>query len=106
MSDIAMNSDLLIYDGITTDNINKALRDSAESLISENNPDYAIVAGRILMSDLRKKAYGDFTPDSLLSIIKENTYLGMYTEDLLANYTEEEIEYLDTLIDHDRDFNF
>ena len=70
VSEIALNSGLMIHDGISTSDINKALLESAHNLISEDSPDYAIVAGRILVCDIRKEVYGDFEPVDLLSILK------------------------------------
>ena len=55
LSQIAVNSDLYIYDGITTKEINRALLESAHNLISVDNPGYAIAAGRIYSATFVKK---------------------------------------------------
>lgn len=106
VSEIALNSGLMIHDGISTSDINKALLESAHNLISEDNPDYAIVAGRILVCDIRKEVYGDFEPVDLLSIIKDNTQLGWYDTSILEKFSEEEINELNDYIDHDRDLMY
>ena len=106
VSEIALNSGLMIHDGISTSDINKALLESAHNLISEDNPDYAIVAGRILVCDIRKEVYGDFEPLDLLSIIKDNTALGWYDSQILEKFSEEEINELNDYIDHDRDLMY
>lgn len=106
VSEIALNSGLMIHDGISTSDINKALLESAHNLISEDNPDYAIVAGRILVCDIRKEVYGDFEPVDLLSIIKDNTELGWYDLQILEKFSEEEINELNDYIDHDRDLMY
>ena len=106
VSEIALNSGLMIHDGISTSDINKALLESAHNLISEDNPDYAIVAGRILVCDIRKEVYGDFEPLDLLSIIKDNTQLGWYDTSILEKFSEEEINELNDYIDHDRDLMY
>lgn len=106
MSDIAMNSKLFLYDGISTKDINATMLKSAENLISEESPNYDLVAGRILISDLRKAAYGGFDPDPLYEIIERNIGLGKYDPLILTRYTKEQIEELDEYIDHDRDYNF
>lgn len=106
VSEIALNSGLMIHDGISTSDINKALLESAHNLISEDNPDYAIAAGRILVCDIRKEVYGDFEPLDLLSIIKDNTALGWYDTSILEKFSEEEINELNDYIDHDRDLMY
>ena len=106
MSDIIMNSDILLYDGISTTQINSVFIKSAENLITEETPSYDLVAGRILMSEIRKSAYGDFDPDDLYEIVSRNVLIGRYDPELLIHYTKEEFEYFDMLIDHDRDLQF
>lgn len=106
VSEIALNSGLMIHDGISTSDINKALLESAHNLISEDSPDYAIVAGRILVCDIRKEVYGDFEPVDLLSIIKDNTELGWYDPAILEKFSEDEINELNDYIDHDRDLMY
>ena len=106
MSDIIMNSDILLYDGISTTQINSVFIKSAENLITEETPNYDLVAGRILMSEIRKSAYGDFDPDDLYEIVSRNVLIGRYDPELLIHYTKEEFEYFDMLIDHDRDLQF
>lgn len=96
----------MIHDGISTSDINKALLESAHNLISEDNPDYAIAAGRILVCDIRKEVYGDFEPLDLLSIIKDNTALGWYDSQILEKFSEDEINELNDYIDHDRDLMY
>lgn len=106
VSEIALNSGLMIHDGISTSDINKALLESAHNLISEDTPDYAIVAGRILVCDIRKEVYGDFEPVDLLSIIKDNTELGWYDASILEKFSKDEINELNDYIDHDRDLMY
>ena len=106
MSDIIMNSNILLYDGISTTQINSIFIKSAENLITEETPNYDLVAGRILMSEIRKSAYGDFDPDDLYEIVTRNVLIGRYDPELLIHYTREEFEYFDMFIDHDRDLQF
>lgn len=106
MSDIAMNSNLFLFDGMTTKEINAAMLKSAEDLISEESPNYDLVAGRILISNIRKDVYGDFEPDSLYEIIERNVRMGKYDEEILNVYSKEDIDLFDSYIDHDRDYNY
>lgn len=105
MSDIVMNSKLFLRDGMTTSEINSVMTKSAEDLISEDYPNYDLVAGRILISDIRKIAYGDFDPPPLLNIIKDNVKLGLYDPAILEKYSEFDINILNENIDHERDYN-
>ena len=41
ISEIAVNSNIMFYDGISTEEINGALLTSANNLIDEEHPDYA-----------------------------------------------------------------
>lgn len=106
VSEIAVNSNIMFYDGITTEEINGALLTSANNLIDEEHPDYAIVAGRILLCNMRKYVYGDFEPKHLHEIIKRNTELGVYDKIILEKYSEEEIDWLNKQIDHNRDMMY
>lgn len=105
MSDIIMNAKLKLSDGVKTEDINKILIQSAEDLISIESPNYDLVAGRMLISEIRKNAYGEFDPPHLYYIIKENVILGKYDNLLLEHYTKEEINELNNYIVHDRDYN-
>ena len=106
MSDIVMNAKLFLCDGMSTEEINACMLKSAENLISEETPNYDKVAGRILISELRKYAYGKFEPDSLYEIIERNIELGKYDPLILEKYTKEQIDELDSYIDHDRDYGY
>ena len=48
MSEIEMNANLSITNGITTEEIHKILIKSANDLISQSNPNYQYVAARLL----------------------------------------------------------
>ena len=97
------------YDGITTKEIDEiTLRAVVDLIDVEANPDlghtnYQFVAGKQRLSMLRKDVYGDYTPPRLYEIVKKNISVGLYTEDLLKWYTEEEWDKMDTFIDHSKD---
>lgn len=105
ISDIEMKSRLFVADGITTVDINASLVNAAEGLISIETPNYDLVAGRIIISDIRKQVYGGIHPWSLLDIIKKNVSMGVYDPAILDNYTEEDINTIDSFIHHERDMN-
>jgi ribonucleoside-diphosphate reductase alpha chain len=107
-SQVEMNANLQFFDGIQTSDIQEILVRSANDLISLDNPNYQYVAARLLLFGLRKSVYGEH-PDrrpTLLEHIKKTVDLGVYDSLVLASYTEEEIEQLDDMIDHERDLLF
>ena len=107
VSDIEINTSLQIFDDIETTKIHEVLIYSAADLISESTPNYQIVAANLLNYYLRKQVFGvsDNMP-SLLNVIKQNIEYGVYDEEILNLYTEDEIEQLDKVIKHNRDYLF
>lgn len=95
-----------IRNGITTQQIHAGLIQATVSLISEDKPNYEIVAANLLNYELRKEVWGGITPPSLFDHIKYNVKAGRYTSEILTWYTEDEINKLGEYIDHDRDFIF
>ena len=107
VSDIEINAQLQLHDGIESTKIHEVLINSAADLINENTPNYQHAAANLLNYYLRKQVFGvsDNMP-SLLSVIKKNIEYGVYDEEILNLYTEEEIEQLDKVIRHNRDYLF
>lgn len=105
-SEVEIKSHIQFYNGIKTTDIQETLIKSAADLISEETPNYQYVAGRLINYHLRKQVYNNYTPCSLYELVKKNTNKGFYTKDLLANYTEEEFNDLNSYIKHDRDETF
>jgi ribonucleoside-diphosphate reductase alpha chain len=105
-SEVEIKSQIQFYNGIKTADIQETLIKSAADLISEENPNYQHVAGRLLTYHLYKQVYGEYKPWPLLKLIQRNTEIGYYTKDLLANYSEEEIFQMDVMIRYSRDETF
>ena len=107
VSDIEINAKLQVFDGIKSVNIHQLLIQSAADLISEDNPNYQIVAANLLNYYLRKQVFGvsDNMP-SLLDVIKKNIKIGVYDPEILEQYTEDELDQLDNYIKHNRDYLF
>lgn len=103
VSDIEMNASLQIYHKIRTVDIHKILIKSAVDLITEDSPNYEIVAARLTNYNLRKEVFGGYKTIPLIDLIKHNVDRGVYDEKILNDYTEEEIKTLDSYIDHSRD---
>jgi len=105
-SEVEIKSHIQFYNGIETSAIQETLIKSAADLISEETPNYQYVAGRLINYHLRKQVYNDYTPCHLLELIHKNVASGFYDAGLLAAYSEEEWNTLNTYIKHDRDENF
>jgi len=105
-SQVELNSHISFFDGITSDEIQETMIKSAADLISEETPNYQLVAGRLINYHLRKIVYGQFEPPALIDIIKKNIDNTMYDPQLLEWYSEDEIDQMNKWIDHSRDDNF
>jgi ribonucleoside-diphosphate reductase alpha chain len=103
VSDIEMEAKLSFHDKMSTSEIHKSLTIAARDLISETNPNYQNVAGRLLTYDMRKTAWGGMKPPRLFEHITKMVEMGLYTTELLEEYDEETWDKLDNIIDHDRD---
>ena len=106
-SEVEMNSGIQFYDGITTDQIQKVLVDSACNLISLDNPNYQFVAARLLLFGLYKQVFGIQWKDgfpSVLDHLMNNQERRIYDRDLLWAYNDEEWETINSFVDHKRDF--
>jgi ribonucleoside-diphosphate reductase alpha chain len=102
-----MTSGIQFYDGITTAEIQEILIKSASDLIDLDHPNYQFVAARLLLFSLRKQLYGGRREmPSLIDHITKLAYDDHYDRDIFTKYSQEEIEKVETFIDHDRDFLF
>lgn len=106
VSQVEMQAHIQFYDGMTTKEIHEMLVKSAADLITEESPQYQYMAAHLEMFNLRKIAYGHFTPPNFYSHVKKLVEHGLYTKELIENYSQEEYEYLERFINHDRDYNF
>ncbi|GAA5137150.1 class 1a ribonucleoside-diphosphate reductase subunit alpha [Thalassotalea piscium] len=106
VSQVELKSHIQFYDGIKTEDIHETIIKSAADLISEETPDYQFLSARLAIFHLRKKAYGQFEPPSLYSHIVKLVEAGKYDEHLLQDYTQAEIEQMETFLDHSRDLTF
>jgi len=103
ISQIEMNAQLHFYDGMPTKQIHDTLIKAASELISEDFPNYDQVAARLVWFSVRKEAFRNNLPPHLSKVIDTNIKLGVYSSDILGLYNEEEIDELNTMIDHRRD---
>lgn len=106
VSDIELNANISLYDGISTSEIHDLLIKSASNLISEEFPNYQYVAARLLNYQLRKEVWGESEPPRLLDHIKKCVDQGVYDDIVLKKYTESEIHKLGKYLKHTRDEKF
>lgn len=106
-SDIEMNANLSLYDGIPTEDIHKILTKSANDLISTSAPNYQYVAARLLNMQLRKEVWGcNTTPTDFLVFLQRNIDNGIYDPDIQKKWTGAEVDLLGKYINHTRDDQF
>ena len=105
-SEVEIKSHIQFYTGIKTADIQETLIKSAADLINEETPNYQYVAGRLINYHLRKQVYGDYEPWPLLTLVQKNVESGFYDDGLLAAYSTEEWNTLNSFIHHDRDEHF
>ena len=104
-SQVEINSGIQFFDGITTAQIQEILIKSASDLIDLDHPNYQFVASRLLLFSLRKGLYGRLRDmPHLRDQIQGGIDKGIYDKGILKKYTDEEIEKVNSFIDHDRDF--
>lgn len=106
VSQVELKAHIQFYDGIKTSDIHELIIKSAADLISTETPDYQHLAARLAIFHLRKRAYQRFTPPSLFEHVNKMVRMGKYDPALLTDYSKQELETLDTYIDHWRDLNF
>ncbi|MCL4409612.1 class 1a ribonucleoside-diphosphate reductase subunit alpha [Aliidiomarina haloalkalitolerans] len=106
VSEVELKARIQFYDGIKTADIHETMIRSAADLISEDAPDYQYLAARLAIFHLRKKAYGQFEPPHLYDHVTKLVEGKRYDEHLLADYSKEEFEELNSYLDHSRDLNF
>ena len=103
-SEIEIKSRIQFYNGIKTSDIQETLIKASADLISEDNPGYQYVAGRLVNYHLRKQVYGSYNIPALIDHINNVVSFGYYDKDILGWYTTEEINTLNNYIDHNRDY--
>ena len=107
VSQVEMNSKIQFFDGITTEQIQKILVNSASNLIDLDHPNYQFVAARLMLFALRKEVYGKM--HDLITVreqVERGIDSGVYDPAILDDYSEEEFAEFESIIDHDRDYIF
>lgn len=103
-SEILMKMQVQLFDGIKTEDLQKLVIKSAADLIEVWQSDYQYVAARLLMYDVRKKAFWNYDPPALKDHVHDIVNLGWYDPEIVQKYSDEEMDILDKHIVHDRDY--
>lgn len=102
-SEIELRAQLQITEGTRTTDIHETLIKSAAELISEANPNYQYVASRLVNYQLRKEVFGRYEPGTVRQLVEENVRLGVYTEELLENFDDDDWRKIEKIVKHQRD---
>jgi len=106
-SQVEMSSGIQFFDNISSDEIQQILIKSASDLITLDNPNYQYVAARLLLFSLRKSLFHRlWEHPHLKEHVKNCIDKGVYDEEFLKWYDEEEINAMNDMIKHDRDYLF
>ena len=106
VSQVEIKSKIQFYNGIRTQDIHETIIKAAADLISPEAPDYQYLAARLAIFHLRKIAYGEYEPPTLLDHVTKLTAEGRYDAHILQDYTPEEFAQLNSVIVHNRDLSF
>ena len=106
LSDIEMNANLSLYDGIKTSEIHKIIIRSANDLISESNSNYQYVAAKLLNMSLRKDVWNGSNPPDLHHFISTRIDNGIYDPSILDKWSVEDVKRIESFIHHTRDEMF
>lgn len=102
-TDIEVSANLHFYDKMPTSEIHNILIKTTKDMISLRTPNYDKVASHLLMHRLYKEAFNSTKRVSLIDAFKS---IQEYNEDVLSNFTDDELNELDAYIKDERDFNF
>ena len=103
-SEIEIKSHIQFYNGIKTSDIQETLIKAAADLISEENPGYQYVAGRLVNYHLRKQVYGSYNIPTLYDHVTTVINAGYYDGEILNYYSPADFVNLQSYINHDRDY--
>lgn len=106
VSQVELKSHIQFYNGMRTQDIHEIMIKSTADLITEREPDYQYMAARLSIFNLRKIAYGEFTPPHMYDHAVKMVKNGKYDKVVLDAYSKDEYDELNDYIDHWRDMNF
>src|SRR6056300_960170 len=77
-SEVEIKSQIQFYNGMQTSEIQETLIKAAADLISEENPNYQYVGGRLINYALRKEVYDGYDPCHVKELVERNIEAGFY----------------------------
>lgn len=99
-SDVVFKSIRKVHDGVATTHIQQALIDSCLEYRTEG---HTKMAARLLVGMIYKEAFEDFSIPTLAGFYHQMVNSGYWTD---MGYSDEELDELDAVIDHTRDFAY
>lgn len=105
VSELELTSKVQFYNNIKSTEIHETLIKAAAELITEDQPNYQYVAGRLINFALRKEVYNNYKPHEFYFHYINVQDQGYYDKELYSAYTAEEFDELGDYIDHNRDLN-
>ena len=93
---LAMNVISMIYDGITTSELDEFTASTAATM-SLYNPDYEEIASRLIINNHHKNTIDSFTE----TMVKLNNYI----DNNIIEFCKNNKQKIDELIDHSRDYS-
>ena len=97
-----------LYDGVTSKELDRLAAETAASL-TRIHPDYSLLAARLAITSLKKETNKSFkeTINKLYHYVNEKTgENASLISDEVYNVVQEHSEKIESMIVHDRDFNF
>lgn len=105
-SDVLMNANIQLFDGIKTTKIHEVLVNSAVELISLDKPDYQYVASKLFSFYNRKQIFGVFKDEDMptvKTVVENNIKIGLYDPTLINKYDDEMWAKINEIVDHSND---
>jgi ribonucleoside-diphosphate reductase alpha chain len=106
VSQVELKAHVQLFEGIPTADIHDVLTKAAADLISASTPDYQYLSARLAIFHLRKRAFGTFTPPTLMNHVQKLVGMGKYDPEMLSAFDGIEMNLIDEMIDHKRDMKF
>jgi ribonucleoside-diphosphate reductase alpha chain len=100
---VELQAHIQFYDGMKTETIHETLIKAAADQISEETPDYQFYAGILGVYHIRKKVFRSNDCPHIFDHVTNLVDLGKYDRSLLVDYTREEFNIMEEMIDHERD---
>ncbi len=106
--ELLRDTEVKVKDKIRVKDLFKNLINTAASKTSQIQPKWQFVAAKLYMLEMYGEAYNikDKTYPHLSTVLKKGISSKVYDADIVATFSEEEIEILNTFIDSERDLTF